>query len=116
MNPLPTQISARKPFLWLWVVLPFFVASFVIFPPEPLLYADHAENFSHISRGFTRVLGAAFQIPLYLVRKTLSEPPGLGTVDGALTGTFYAVKELSEGIFQIGAGAAPYAKYALFFI
>ena len=90
--------------------------AFTVSVATPLLYADDVRNFSHISTGFTRVLGAALQIPRYLIYKTLSGPPGLGTVDGALTGTFYAVKEITEGSFEMAAGAAPYAKYLAFFI
>ena len=68
-----------------------------------------------MSRGFFRILTATFQIPRYLLHKTLSEPIGLGTVDGALTGTYYAVAEVSGGLFDIARGAVPYVKYLLFF-
>ena len=80
------------------------------------LYAGDDRNFAYINRGFFRILTAAFQIPRYLIYKTLSEPLGLGTVDGALQGAFYSVAELSGGALDIARGAAPYAKYSLFFL
>ena len=86
----------------------------LVFSSSPLLQADTAENFGHISAGFTRVLGAGFQIPGYMIHKTLSGPIGLGTVDGVLSGTYHAVRELSVGALQMAQGAAPYAKYLAF--
>ena len=97
----------------------FFVllaVTLVFLIPHPGLYADDDTNFAYISRGFFRILTAAFQIPRYLLYKTLSEPIGLGTVDGALTGAYYAVAELSGGALDIARGAAPYAKYMVFFL
>lgn len=80
------------------------------------LFADDNANFYYIGKGFFRILTAVFQIPRYLIYKTLTEPPGLGTVDGALTGTFYAVSELSAGVLEVARGVVPYAKYMLFFL
>lgn len=84
------------------------------FPRE--VYAGDDENFSYIGRGFFRILTAAFQIPRYLLYKTVSEPIGLGTIDGVLTGAYYAVAEVSGGALDIARGVAPYAKYLVFFI
>ena len=84
--------------------------------PLPYSYADSNDtNFNYISRGFYRILTAAFQIPEYMVKKTLSEPLGLGTVNGALSGAYYSVVELLGGTLDVGRGAAPYAKYLIFF-
>ncbi len=77
---------------------------------------QHDRNFTYIGRGVYRILGAVFQIPRYMLYKTMSRPLGLGTVDGALAGTFEAVSSLTRGALDIGRGAAPYAKYAVFFI
>lgn len=85
-----------------------------IFPGR--VFADDAANVSYVERGFIRILTAAFQLPRHLVYKTLNEPIGIGTVDGALTGAFYVVRELSGGMFDIARGVVPYAKYALFFL
>ena len=92
------------------------MGSLVLVCPHPRLYADDVTNVSYVERGFMRILTAAFQLPRYLVQKTLSEPIGIGTVDGALSGTYYAIAELSGGLFDIGRGVVPYAKYMLFFL
>ena len=96
----------------------FILFLFIIFLSVPYqdLYANDDANFAYISRGFFRILTAAFQIPRYLLYKTVNEPIGLGTVDGALTGVFYSVAELSGGVLDIARGAAPYGKYMLFFL
>lgn len=77
--------------------------------------ADDNSNFYYIGNGFSRILTSVFQIPRFLISKTFSEPPLLGTVDGALTGTLYAVNDLSGGLLEILRGVIPYAKYAPFF-
>lgn len=92
------------------------VSLLILFTPDTSLATNDDKNFSYISRGFFRILTAAFQIPQYLVHKTLSEPLGVGTVDGALTGAYYAVRELAGGALDIARGVAPYAKYLVFFI
>lgn len=93
-----------------------FIAALVFFTQISGAEAGDVENVSYVERGFIRILTAPFQIPRYLVSKTLNEPIGLGTIDGALTGTFYAVSELSGGLFDIVRGTVPYAKYLVFFI
>lgn len=91
------------------------IAVLLFTPPRPL-YADDDANFAYIGRGLFRIVTAAFQVPQYLLEKTFSEPIGLGTVDGALTGTYYAVSEVLGGLVDIGRGTVPYAKYAVFFL
>lgn len=99
---------------------PAFIAALIFlltfFSGLPGAEAGDVENVSYVERGFIRILTAAFQIPRYLVYKTVNEPIGLGTIDGALTGTFYAVAELSGGLFDIVRGTVPYAKYLVFFL
>lgn len=80
--------------------------------PHPSLRADDIQNINYIERGFSRILTAAFQLPRYLIYKTLSGPPLIGTIDGALTGTFYTISSLMGGVFDIARGAVPYGKYA----
>lgn len=90
------------------------VAANLIFasPHSPLYAENHDRNFAYISRGVFRILGASFQIPNVMLRRTLSRPLGLGTVEGALGGTFAAVSELTRGMLDVARGAAPYSKYA----
>ena len=103
-------LNKKSPKLWLLAA-----ALFLLFP-VPFGFASDDSNFYHMSNGFLRILTAAFQIPRYLVYKTLTGPPGLGTIDGALSGTFYAVSQVSNGAFEMARGAVPYAKYAAPFL
>lgn len=61
-----------------------------------------------------RIFTSVFQLPQYLIQKTLTGPPVMGTVNGALTGTYYTVSHLLGGTFDILRGAVPYGKYAAF--
>ena len=89
---------------------------FLLVAPKVSL-ADDNSNFYFIGSGFSRILMSVFQLPRYLIGKTLTEPPVLGTLDGALTGTFYTLNELTGGLLEILRGVVPYAKYApLFFL
>ena len=101
----------RKKTGWIYLAALLFV-----FSSGPNLYADDNTNFSYIGRGFLKILTAAFQVPTYLIQKTLSEPIGLGTVDGALQGAFYAVGSVLDGTLDMARGVTPYAKYALPFL
>lgn len=80
------------------------------------LYANDDTNFAYIGRGVFKILTAVFEVPKYLVAKTLSEPIGIGTVNGAVTGTFYAVSALADGTLDVARGVVPYAKYMFFFL
>ncbi len=89
---------------------------FLLFLFSQNLYADDDGNFAYIGQGLSKILTAAFQIPIYLVEKTMSEPIGLGTIDGALQGTYYSVAALLGGTLDIARGIVPYGKYALPFL
>lgn len=56
---------------------------------------------------------AAFQLPFRLVNSTLTQPFPFGVAHGAVSGTFYTVTQMVGGAFDMGAAAAPYAKYAV---
>ena len=101
----------RKKAVWICLA-----ALFPLFFSGPTLYADDNSNFTYIGRGFSKILTAAFQVPRYLIEKTLREPVGLGTVDGALQGSYYAVASVLDGTLDIARGVIPYAKYALPFL
>lgn len=95
-------------------VLSFFLLIFLMRVPRGA--ADTGEDINYISRGTSRILTAAFELPRYLFDKTMNEPILIGTVDGVLTGAYYTVAEFSGGAFDILRGVAPYAKYLLFFV
>jgi hypothetical protein len=92
------------------------VCAFFLFASPRNLFAGDVENVSYVERGFSRILTSAFQLPRYLIQRTFTGPPIIGTLDGALSGTFYTVSELSGGLFDIVRGVIPYAKYLIFFI
>ncbi len=92
------------------------ILGITFFVPPTTLYAGDVQNINYIERGFFRIFTAAFQLPIYLVQKTLNGPPIVGTVDGVLTGTFYAISSVTGGVFDLVRGAVPYAKYLIFFV
>lgn len=85
---------------------------FLILPGR--LYAGDVQNINYLERGFFRIFTAAFQLPIYLIQKTLNGPPIVGTIDGVLTGTFYTISSVTGGAFDLARGAIPYAKYLVF--
>ena len=103
-------MKPKQAFLILGIIL-----GVVFLGPFSNLYAGDVQNINYIERGFSRILTAAFQLPIYLVQKTLSGPPLVGTLDGAVTGAFYTVSSVTGGVFDIARGAVPYGKYLIFF-
>jgi len=87
-----------------------YLISFLPFSQAASIYQD-TNRFSY---GFKRVLGAPFQLPFHALYGTFYGPLGVGTVGGVLKGGFSTVTELVGGAFDMGAAAAPYAKYAVF--
>lgn len=99
----------QRAFLVFWMIL-----GVLLWGPPASLYADDVQNINYLERGFFRIFTAVFQLPIYLVQKTLNGPPVAGTVDGVLSGAFYTVSSLMGGAFDIARGAIPYAKYLIF--
>lgn len=91
-------------------------AGALIFSFVPSLFADDVQNINYMERGIMRILTAGFQLPVYLIQRTVNGPPLVGTIDGALSGTYYTLSALLGGTFDIARGTVPYAKYMLFFI
>jgi len=80
-----------------------------------ILLSPYAEaNVGRIFSGLTKIVTAPFYIPVQVARNLGTFP--LGPVGGVLMGTFQTVSTLLSGVFDIVAGGAPYAKYALFFV
>ena len=98
---------------FLFIVL---AAGIILLASPVNLRADDVQNINYMERGFFRILTAAFQLPRFLVYKTMSGPPLVGTIDGVLTGTFATVSSLMGGVFDIAKGTVPYGKYALPFL
>ncbi len=72
------------------------------------------QDTNRFTYGFKRVVAAPFQIPIRTLQGTFYGPFIVGTVGGIFQGTFSTVADLVGGVFDMGAAAAPYAKYALF--
>ena len=72
------------------------------------------QDTNRFTYGFKRLVAAPFQIPIRTLQGTLYGPFIAGTVGGVFQGAFYTIGDLVGGVFDMGAAAAPYAKYALF--
>lgn len=73
------------------------------------------QDTNRFTYGFKRLMGAPFQIPVETLRGTLYGPFIAGTIGGIFQGTYQTVGDLVGGVFDMGAAASPYAKYALLF-
>ncbi|OGW78791.1 MAG: hypothetical protein A2Z83_01010 [Omnitrophica bacterium GWA2_52_8] len=93
-------------------ILPLILlAALVCFPGRPA-YA----GTERITRGVARTLMAPFEIPGAMVRHSRNVIFPLGIVTGAVEGAFKTVIGVVGGAVDIAVGAAPLAKYAVFFI
>lgn len=94
-----------------------FAALIIFFLLSKPLYAlvDSRDTASFMN-GFKKVALSAFQLPIQTVKSTLQGPIGLGTVEGVVGGTVHTVTNAVGGVFDMAAAAAPYAKYAIFFV
>ena len=70
--------------------------------------AAHAD----IIRGLGRVIGGVFAIPISVLAGTMSGPPIIGTLAGAIGGTFNGVGMVLGGLLDVASSAIPLAKAA----
>ncbi len=75
-----------------------------------------ADDTGRFAQGLYNTTTGALEIPYQVVNSTLTKPFPFGVVDGVLRGTMYSVSKIFGGLFDMGAAAAPYAKYAIFFV
>ena len=87
---------------------------FLVFFSSTAFAESLYQDTNRFTYGFKRVVAAPFQIPIRTLQGTFYGPFIAGTVGGILQGTFSTVGDLVGGVFDMGAAAAPYAKYALF--
>ncbi len=74
------------------------------------------DDSGRFAQGLYNTTAGALEIPYQVVNSTLTKPFPFGVVDGVLRGTMYSVSKIFGGLFDMGAAAAPYAKYAIFFV
>ena len=91
-------------FLLFWIFLP------------TTLFAEGYQDTNRFTYGFSRILMAPFRLPYNMLRGTFYGPPITGTLGGVMSGTFETIGDLLGGAFDMAASAAPYAKYAVFFV
>ena len=75
-----------------------------------------ADGTALIFRGVARTVFSVFEIPKSILQDSTRVIFPLGIVTGAITGSVRTVVGTLGGALDIARGAAPYAKYALFFI
>lgn len=76
----------------------------------------HADETGGLLGGVADILGAAFSLPAGILQGTLSGPPILGTVGGALSGALNTVSLAVRGILRLAGVAIPVAAKAAPFI
>ncbi|MBN1687717.1 MAG: hypothetical protein JW893_01305 [Candidatus Omnitrophica bacterium] len=88
---------------------------FVFLLGAPMTKSVYADN-GLIVRGVARTLLSVVEIPKAIISHSQRVIFPVGIVTGALEGTFRTVMGTLAGTLDIAQGAAPYAKYMLFFI
>ena len=93
----------------------FVIVGLLLF--QPAVWADVA---GEVVGGFTDLLTGIFAIPMGILQGTMSGPPIVGTVAGALTGTFHALSSTLGGVYRliraavpVAGAAAPYLPFVL---
>lgn len=99
----------KKAQSWLPIALIIFLTANFYSP------AAYADNIGLIFRGVAKTIGAALQLPISLLAGSTKQFP-LGLVGGAVEGSVKAVAGTISGAADIARGAAPYAKYMVFFM
>lgn len=91
------------------VFLPVFFCG--MFLAQGSVIASNAQ----ILRGVAKVITAPFQIPSAMLADSQKVVFPFGLVTGAISGTFQTLMKTVSGGLDMAQGAAPYAKYMLFF-
>lgn len=92
---------------------PVFLISAVNLIVQKWAYAESSGEL--IQRGLAKTLFSSLQLPATIVQHTTAFFP-LGILTGTVQGTLEAVIGTLSGAVDLAAGAAPYAKYAAFFL
>ena len=95
-----------------FIPLAFLVFLAANFAFTPVAYAD---SIGLLFRGVAKTVGAVFQVPASMLAGSTQAFP-LGLIGGAVGGSMKAVAGTISGAADIARGAAPYAKYMVFFM
>ena len=71
---------------------------------------------ANIVRGVMRVVSGVLTPPLSLIAGTFSGPPVVGTLFGAVNGTFQGAGLITSGVFDLALGGAQLARMAAPFV
>ena len=103
--------SIRKEKIFKVFFLVLFLLMLLLQPSTPV----QADSIGLITRGIARTFFSAFEIPKAMASNAGQAFP-LGMLAGTLTGSVRMVAGTLMGATDIARGAAPYAKYMIFFI
>ena len=74
-----------------------------------------AGNGDYLVRGAAKTMFATMEIPRSMISQSTRAPFPVGLVTGAISGVFRTALGIVSGAADLARGAAPYAKYAVFF-
>jgi len=72
----------------------------------------HAEEVGGLIGGVGDIIGAAFSLPAGILQGTLSGPPSIGTLGGALSGALNTMSLALRGVLRLAGVAIPMAAKA----
>jgi hypothetical protein len=94
------------------IILFFFGCGLVL-----LLAADAAyANPGLILHGLGKTLFSVVQLPTTMLQHAACGAFPVSLVTGAVAGTYKTVAGTASGVMEMAVGAAPYAKYMVFFL
>lgn len=97
------------------ILVSFLLVTLVVALFMPPL-ARAGRNEAYISRGIQRTLFSTVEIPRTMIEHSKRMIFPVGLLTGAIAGTFRTLVGTAAGAADIARGAAPYAKYLVFFV
>lgn len=92
------------------------VVLFLILLIPAMTRPAYADGIGLIFRGLAKTLFSVFEIPKSMLQDSTRVVFPFGLVTGAVGGSVKTVLGTLGGVVDIARGAAPYAKYGIFFI
>ncbi len=79
-------------------------------------HAGEAQGIGYAAQGASKMISGVFAIPRSMMEDSGRMMFPLGILTGAVRGTVQTVAATLSGTFDMVRGAAPYAKYLIFFV